>query len=252
MTTTCQLYLGDCLDILKGLPADTVDLTVTSPPYNVGIDYKTFDDNRSATTYFCWLLERLAEIYRVTKPGGRLCLNLPESTSNGENRWNIWELFPKIIHLGWMWRATHIWYKPNHVGSTAWGSFKSPSCPSVRPDHEFVFVFYKMQRKLMTKGVSDLTKEEFAKFTKSVWSFPGKVKINSKGKNVLGHNAPFPEELPYRCIKLYSWVGVTVLDPFMGSGTTGLVARQTGRNFIGVEIDPTSFELAKNRLQKAA
>ena len=245
-----ELHLGDCLDILPTLEAGSVPLIVTSPPYNLGVDYgERVDDHRS--NYLEWMTEALRQMARILMEGGRLCLNLPAHTSRTLGGFEVHGVPAIAARLGLERRSTHIWFKPNHVGGTAWGSWLSPSCPTSLPNHEYVFVFDKGYKRTDRHGKGDATKEEFVQFIKTVWSFSPAIKINGRGENTLGHNAPFPEELPYRCLKLHSWPEDTVLDPFFGSGTTGVACVQTGRNFIGIEIDPGYFEIAKQRIDAA-
>ena len=116
----------------------------------------------------------------------------------------------------------------------------SASAPSIPTQHEYILVFGKSEKRY-NKGTSTISKEEFVKFTDSVWQMKPETKK-------IGHPAPFPVELPYRLIQLYSYQDDVVLDPFMGSGTTGIACQKTGRKFIGIEKEKTYFELAKKRL----
>jgi len=181
--------------------------------------------------------------------GGRLCLNLPAHTSRTLGGFEVHDIPAIAASMGLERRATHIWFKPNHVGGTAWGSWLSPSCPTALPNHEYVFVFDKGYKRTDRKGPGDATKAEFVQFLKTVWSFSPAIKINRNGENTLGHNAPFPEELPYRCLKLHSWPDDIVLDPFLGSGTTLVSAIKNGRHGIGIEIDPGLFLIAQQRIE---
>jgi len=244
------LYHGDCLEILPMLEPGSIHLVVTSPPYNLGVDYgKMVNDKKE--DYAGWLEMVLEKVSILLCDGGRICLNMPAHTSRTLGGYEVL-LTPFIAKkFGLNLRATHIWYKPNHVGSTAWGSWLSPSCPTALPNHEYIFVFDKGYKRIDRAGHGDATKEEFVRFVKTVWSFSPAIKINAKRENVLGHNAPFPEELPYRCLKIHSWPSDVVLDPFMGSGTTGVACVKTGRNFIGIEIDKAYFEIAQKRIAEA-
>jgi len=245
-----QLHLGDCLDVLPTLEAESVHLSITSPPYNLGIDYGA-SVNDSRVDYLAWITEVLRQIERVLVKGGRLCLNLPAHTQKTLGGFEVHDIPSVALSLGLKRRSTHIWYKPNHVGGTAWGSWLSPSCPTSLPNHEYVFVLDKGYKRVDKCGKGDATKEQFVQFIKTVWSFSPAIKINANGENTLGHNAPFPEELPYRCIKLHSWPDDLILDPFMGSGTTGAVCANTGRRFVGIEIEPDYFAIAEKRISEA-
>lgn len=245
-----KLYLGDCLDVLPTLTAGSIPLVITSPPYNLGVEYGSLmDDNRS--DYLGWLEKVIEQIALALMDGGRLCLNLPAHTSRTLGGFEVHDVPHIAREYGLERRATHVWFKPNHVGGTAWGSWLSPSCPTNLPNHEYIFVFGKGYKRMDKSGKGDATKEEFVQFIKTVWSFSPAIKINRNGQNTLGHNAPFPRELPYRCIKLHSWPGDTVVDPFLGSGTTGVACAQTGRNFIGIEINKGYYNIAKTQIEKA-
>lgn len=135
--------------------------------------------------------------------------------------------------------------------TTAWGSWKSSSRPNFRGRYELILVASKGEYKRATRGVSDITAAEFTEYSQNLWSFPG---VSGKKRT---HPAPFPATLPYRCIKMLSYVGETVLDPFSGSGTTALVARDTGRVGIGVElhapyIEETIARIAPRGVEKVA
>lgn len=126
---------------------------------------------------------------------------------------------------------------------TAWGSWKSASAPVVIAPAELIVVLYKYEWK-KTNGsiISDITGDEFKDWTYGMWTF------NGESKKRIGHPAPFPKELPYRCIKMFSFVDDLVFDPFAGSGTTLIVASNTGRRAVGTELDKGYCELAKNRI----
>lgn len=142
-------------------------------------------------------------------------------------------------------RGEIIWDKGNSGVSTAWGSWKSASNPVLRDIHEYILVFQKGSFKREKKGKEDtISKEEFLEYTKSIWSF----KPESAKK--VGHPAPFPIELPKRCIQLYSFKEDIVLDPFCGSGTTCLAAKRLGRYYIGYEIRKEYCEIAECRLKE--
>lgn len=246
------LIQGDCLKVLPTLEDKSVDLIVTSPPYNVGKDYGIYKDNLEFSDYYKFTEKWIKECFRVNKIGGRICINIPlvanVNFKKGEQLETFIDKFIPILNkVGYTLRETIIWLKAiddsgdTFCGNnTAWGSWLSPSNPYCRSFSEFILVAHKKEAKLQHKGKSDLTREEFLKFSKNVWV------MRAETKNI--HIAQFPEELPYRCIKFYSFIGDTVLDLFLGSGTTMKVARDLGRNCIGIEINPEYIKICKKRL----
>jgi len=223
-----------------------VDLVICSPPYNVGKNYANHDDALPLDEYLTLLHDVWTECRRVMRPGARICVNVA-----GVDRQPYLPLqsyiTQQLIELGFLMRGQVIWDKGASVGvSTAWGSWRSPSNPTLRDVHEYIMVFCKEQFRLETKGETDLTSEEFTALTRSVWQFP-----TGSAKQV-GHPAPFPVELPSRLIRLYSWKDAVVLDPFCGSGSTCVAAAQLGRSWIGVDIDEGYVELARRRVATEA
>ena len=150
------------------------------------------------------------------------------------------------LKVGFLMRGEIIWNKSAGAGtSTAWGSWQSASNPSLRDVHEYILVFSKGQFGREGRGKeSSISSAEFLEFTKSIWTF------NPESAKKVGHPAPFPVELPYRCIQLYSFIGDVVLDPFCGVGTTCVAAKQTGRHYIGYDKIRSYVDSAKERLSK--
>jgi site-specific DNA-methyltransferase (adenine-specific) len=149
-----------------------------------------------------------------------------------------------MIEIGFLMRGEIIWDKGSSVGSsTAWGSWMSASNPTLRDVHEYILVFSKGPFKRQKEGrTSTIERDDFLELTKSVWQFP------TESASRVGHPAPFPVELPRRLIELYSFAGDAILDPFMGSGTTALAALDTGRHYVGYELDPDYAALAQKRI----
>jgi site-specific DNA-methyltransferase (adenine-specific) len=232
-------------DFLKvDIPEDSIDLIVTSPPYNVGIDYNSHNDTISYKEYLDWTGEWLEKAYRLMKSDGRMCLNIPLDKNKGGQQSVYADITTIAKKVGLKYHSTVIWNEGNISRRTAWGSWLSASAPYVIAPVETIVILYKDNWKKHRRGRSDITKNEFIEWTNGLWTFSG------ESKKKIGHPAPFPVELPRRCIKLFSYVGDTVLDPFLGSGSTAIAAYKLNRKAIGVEIDETYFRLAIKRIMK--
>jgi len=242
-----QLWEGDARN-LDFIPDDSVQLIVTSPPYNVAMDYKEWNDTLSVDDYLEFTRQWIKECYRILCVGGRLAVNVPAAlTQSTESKiafvaMDIWNIAVKEI--GFLPRDWIIWNKPYSLqGVTSWGSWLSQSSPFCRDKAEFIIVFSKKQYNLDPRGKqSDLTKDEFLQLTKNVWTMaPESRKL---------HPAPFPLELPLRIIKLYSFPDDLVVDPFVGSGTTLLACKLLKRRGIGVDYNPDYLKISKERISQ--
>lgn len=231
----------DVLATLSVLPK-SIDLVVTSPPYNLDISYNSHEDNLKYPDYLEFSEKWMRRVWDFLKDDGRLCVNIPLDINKGGRQSIYSDLTSIAKKIGFGYHSTIVWNEGHN--SRLWGSYMSASSPSVISPVEMILVLYKKQWKKLRRGISDITKREFVDWTNGLWTFSGESKMK------IGHPAPFPVELPRRCIKLFSYVGDTVLDPFLGSGTTLLACFFLNRKGIGVEIDKKYCELAAKRLNK--
>ena len=224
------------------LPENSIHLMVTSPPYNVG---KVYDSNYTLQEYLLFLKRVWAEVHRVLVPGGRACINI---ANLGRKPYIPLHSFiiKDMLDLGFLMRGEIIWNKAGSASpSTAWGSWCSASNPTLRDVHEYILIFSKVSfsRKNPLKQQNSISKTEFMDFTKSLWTF------GAESAKKIGHPAPFPIELPYRLIQLYTFNQEVILDPFMGSGQSALAALKTNRHFVGYDTDAEYVALAGKRIE---
>ncbi len=226
---------------MKQLPDNCVHLMVTSPPYNAA---KQYDEDLSLEEHLEILHRVFTETYRVLVHGGRACVNL---ANLGRKPYIPVSDFisQMMIEIGFLMRGEIIWNKGAGAGvSMAWGSFQSASNPVLRDVHEYILVFSKGSfRRVQGERQNTIEKDDFMEWTKSVWT------MNPESAKKVGHPAPFPVELPYRFIQLYTYQDDVILDPFMGSGTTAIAALNAGRGYVGYETDPAYVELVRERIQ---
>lgn len=225
---------GDCIDVMSTL--DEYHLVVTSPPYNVGIDYGEYKDSLPLDDYIKWLTCVFLKSSERLAPGGHICINIantgrqpyiPKKDLLVNSLLNAWDLD---------YRGEIIWDKHNITAQTAWGSWLSPNMPSIRDRHEYIIVFRKEGAR---NGKTDLTDVEFMKYTQSLWEITPETDSD--------HPAPYPLELAHRLIKLYSFIGETVLDPFMGTGTTLKACRILNRKAIGIDLNEKYVDMATTK-----
>jgi len=261
-----DLYLGDCEEILKELPDNSVDLIFTSPPYA---------DQRKKTyggihpdNYVEWFLPKAEQMLRVLKPTGTFVLNIKEKVVNGERSTYVMELILEMRKQGWFWTEEFIWHKKNCYPG------KWPN--RFRDAWERLLQFNKQKKFNMYQEEVMVPMGDWAKSRLKKLSETDKKRDESKvgsgfGKNISNwlnremayptnvlhlatecsnkkHSAAFPEGLPEWFIKLFTQVGDTVLDPFMGSGTTNIVANRMRRNSVGIELVPEYYEMVKAQI----
>ena len=257
MAAEHRIIIGDAR-VMPELAEASVHLVVTSPPYWQLKDYGGEGQIGYHDAYRQYL-EGLnlvwEECARVLSPGCRLCVNIGDQFARAVyyGRYKVIPIRTEIIQfcesLGLDYMGAVIWQKVTtcHTtgGAVIMGSFPYPRNGIIKIDYEFILIFKKPgQGPRVTpeiKEASRLTTEEWNTYFYGHWNFPG-VRQN-------GHLAMFPEELPRRLIRMFSFVGETVLDPFLGSGTTSLAALKLGRNSVGYEINPDFEPLIRERLQ---
>lgn len=264
-----SLVAGDCRDRLTELPSESIQLTVTSPPYNIGKEYEAgYDDDGPVAEWKLLMEDVFEELFRVTKPDGKVVINIGKSFSDSDEdgRFYFYPLaaFVKQIALdvGFDFWDEAIWNKRGFAsrgGGALMGSYPYPSNLMITQTHEHVLVFrkwvseeYHNRREIPPKGTDPrekaaLTKERWREITQSVWEFDGVTQSNFP----IDHGAVFPEELPKRAIQLYSFHGDTVLDPFAGTGTTAVAAKRAGREYIGIEQNEKYVNFARQRVAEA-
>jgi len=247
-----KIMCGDCIEVMKYIPNSSIDLVVTSPPYNIGIDYKSgWDSDRLTIIQYKEFSKKYMEtIYRIIKQDGRFCLNIGYRLCTIVERsgMDYIEILNIAKEIGFKLRETIVWIKTRERenpqsfcgANTAWGSWLSASNPICRSFFEFIFIFYKEHIGKQSKGESTMTKKEFIEYTQNAWYFSAET-------NRL-HPAPFPKELPMRCIKLLSYKDDIVLDPFVGWGTTAVVAKELYRQYIGIDNNSDYCEIARKRI----
>ncbi|MEM2760182.1 MAG: site-specific DNA-methyltransferase [Nitrososphaerales archaeon] len=227
---------------MENIPNESVHLMVTSPPYNVG---KEYDADLDLAEYLALLKDVFSETYRVLVNGGRVCINI---ANVGRKPYIPYHKFiiDTMLEVGYLMRGEIIWNKGAGAGSsTAWGSWCSASNPILRDIHEYILIFSKgkFSRSAMNNE-NTVTRDEFLEYTKSIWEFA------PESAKAVGHPAPFPIELPYRCIQLYTFKDEVVLDPFCGAGTTAIAAINTNRHYIGFDNNMEYVEKARKRIKE--
>lgn len=246
METTHRLIEGDSRNLSR-IKDKSVHLIITSPPYWQLKDYgndRQIGFHDSYESYINNLNAVWAECYRVLHDGCRLCINIGDQFARSVyyGRYKVIPIRIEIIRfcetLGMDYMGAVIWQKQTTMNTTGggavMGSFPYPRNGILKIDYEFILIFKKQGKAPVPtaeqKKLSEMTKEEWNTYFASHWNFGGAKQD--------GHIAVFPEELPHRLIKMFSFAGETVFDPFMGSGTTALAARNLQRNSIGYEINP--------------
>jgi DNA modification methylase len=236
----CRLIEGDCIQKMREIGVGCVDLICTSPPYNLGISYigSGHNDSMPMSEYREWAGIVMKEMWNVLKEGGRACVEIGGSGRNSPFSW-IWQDAAYAAGFGLF---SEIGIQHRKTNPTAWGSYLKADAVYTIPNFHMLYVFYKVSERKV--GIeTTITKEEFVEWTRGYW------RINYSGGGERLHPAQFPLSIPVRCMKLFGHQNDLVLDPFMGSGTTGSAAYKLQRDFVGIELSPIYFALAKKNIE---
>jgi site-specific DNA-methyltransferase (adenine-specific) len=269
MIETGKIINGDCIEVMKTFPEGSIDLVVTSPPYNVNIAYDVHKDDLPMDEYYEWTKDWLKEAFRVLKDDGRIAVNVP-------NELNVQERGGRILFVAEFWMMMkEVGFKfsglvdltedsPHRVRQTAWGSWMSASAPYVYNPKECIILAYKKTNKKLTKGESqwkgvptdieqpdgsiknkmvyqDEDKKEFMNLVFGRWEYFADTRSLTK--------ATFSMDIPSKAIKILTYKNDIVLDPFMGSGTSAFAAELLDRRWLGIELSPDYTEIARKRVQ---
>jgi site-specific DNA-methyltransferase (adenine-specific) len=242
------LIIGDCREVMTRFQPQSFHLIVTSPPYNLGIPYPDWNDNLPLDDYFTFGREWLSECYRVLVRGGRLCLNIPFFIHKTHENL-LFGYLSVLKEVGFIDREMIVWVKKKHQDNDfvckqkLFGSVASPSSPHLRSVCEIILIMDKESRRLPGRRQnSDISLPEYEAWTRNVWE------LDTEGDR--RHPTPFPYELPRRLMKLYSYRGNRVLDPFVGRGTTLTVAKQLSRVGVGIELSEAYLPLIQKTVGK--
>jgi len=267
MDINSELYLGDCGLVLKDIPDNSVDLIFTSPPY--ADQRKSTYGGIAPDKYVEWFLPITSELLRVLKPTGTFVLNIKEKVVNGERSTYVMELIIEMRKQGWYWTEEFIWHKKNSYPGKWPNRFRDAWERLLQFNKSKNFTMYQNEvmvpmgdwKKTRLKNLSDTDKirdnsKVGSGFGKNIsnWidrdlAYPSNVLHLATECSNKSHSAAFPEGLPEWFIKLFTQTGDMVLDPFMGSGTTNIVAQRMYRNSIGIEIIPEYYEKVKSEMQ---
>jgi len=269
MLETNKIINGDCIKVMASLPESCVDLIVTSPPYNVGIDYDSYNDRQSMEDYWQFTKDWLSESYRILKDDGRIAVNIPYEVNVQDRGGRILfmsEFYQIMKNLGFKFFGLVDLDEnsPHRSKTTAWGSWMSPSAPYIYNPKECVILGYKKNHIKKVKGepqwkgeLVDLEQEdgsikqkmmyqeedkkEFMSLVYGQWEYFADTKQQTK--------ATFSMDIPMKAIKILTYRNDLVLDPFTGSGTSLVAAEVSGRRWLGIELSESYSKVAKERVQ---
>jgi len=256
---------GDCIKVMGEIPENSVDLVVSSPPYNVGIPYDTHIDNTNMEDYWTWTKDWLTEAYRLLKDDGRVAINIPYEVNvqdRGGRVFFVSEFYQVMKQIGFKFFGIVDLEEdsPHRSKTTAWGSWMSPSSPYIYNPKECVILAYKKHHIKKVKGqpqwkgepitteegktkmlYTEQDKKEFMELVFGQWKYLNDSRPMTK--------ATFSMDIPTKAIKILSYKNDIILDPFNGSGTSCVAAETLDRRWIGIELSTNYTEIARERIQ---
>lgn len=269
MIETGKIINGDCVEVMSNLPESSVDLVVTSPPYSVGINYDTYDDNTTINQYLDFSEKWLSSAYRILKDDGRICVNVPYEINlkdRGGRIFIVSEIWNVMKKIGYNWFGIIDLEEdsPHRSKTTAWGSWMSSSQPYLYNPKECLIIAYKNSPKKLEKGepqwkgvptqveqedgtfktkvvYQEEDKKEFMELVFGQWKYLNDSRPLTK--------ATFSMDIPTKAIKILSYKNDIILDPFNGSGTSCVAAEILERRWIGIELSENYCEIARERVQ---
>ena len=266
---TNKIINGNCIEVMATMPENSIDLIVTSPPYGVGIEYDSFNDDLNIEEYKEFSTKWLTEAYRVLKTDGRIALNIPYEINRQDKGGRIFivsELWQIMQKIGYKFYGIVDLKEnsPHRSKTTAWGSWMSPCAPYIYNPKECVILAYKNQHIKKVKGepewvgvpeevtnedgktrtkmmYTEEQKREFMDLVYGEWDYFADTKQMTK--------ATFSMDIPMKAIKILTYKNDIVLDPFAGSGTSLVASVVSGRRWLGIELSPNYCDIARKRVQ---
>jgi len=242
-----KIHCGNAIDILKTFANESIDCVITSPPYNVGIKYDSWNDELTVEQYYSFMTTIFTELFRVLKKDGRMAINVPYEINikhRGGRLFIVSDYWQILKQIGFKWfgladlKETH----SHRVKFTAWGSWLSASSPYIYNPKECIILVYKELKKKLNKPVNIISADDFKELVGGEWNYRAETKKIT--------NANFSLDIPTKAIKILTAENDIVLDPFSGAGTTAVACKLLKRNYIGIEISPNYCVIAEERLQK--